>query len=150
MAKRNGPPRLETVVHAILQVSRALNTDPATLGVTRSQWWVLRQLQLDGSDGGEGTNQAMLAKKLNISRATMGETITRLEAAGLIQRMDSKADRRSNLLVITAAGHDVLAKVNALDASLLQRGVAGLSVREQRGLERALEVLGTNLHRLDQ
>ena len=64
-----------------------------------------------------------IGKVLDIQRANMVPLLTRLAAAGLIQRQP--IDRKSQAVVLTAAGMDALAKVRRItgqfEADLLDR-----------------------------
>jgi DNA-binding MarR family transcriptional regulator len=54
-------------------------------------------------------SQRELADRLNVSGPVVVEMVDALEARGLVERRRDRADRRSNALVVTAAGQAVLA-----------------------------------------
>lgn len=68
--------------------------------------------------------QAALAALIGYDRATIGGVIDRLEQKGLIKRVPSPDDRRSNALALTQAGRELLVKaeprVRAVQARLLE------------------------------
>lgn len=52
----------------------------------------------------EGLDQIGLSKKVGLDRSTTGLVIKKLEAEGLIVRMDDPQDRRRKIIVLTARG----------------------------------------------
>lgn len=55
-----------------------------------------------------GMTQSQLAYATQLDRSTMVAVIDRLEERGLVERRPSPTDRRSNALVLTAAGEKLL------------------------------------------
>jgi DNA-binding MarR family transcriptional regulator len=55
-----------------------------------------------------GMTQSLLAGATQLDRSTMVAVIDQLEARGLVERRASPTDRRSNALVLTAAGEKLL------------------------------------------
>lgn len=55
-----------------------------------------------------GMTQSLLAAATQLDRSTMVAVIDQLEARGLVERRASPTDRRSNALVLTAAGEKLL------------------------------------------
>ena len=67
-----------------------------SIGLTRSQWWVLPQLYRR-----DGLNQSELADILEIEKPTLGRLIDRLEDKGWLRREADPADRRSKRVYLT-------------------------------------------------
>ena len=61
-----------------------------SLGLTRSQWWVLNHLFR-----GDGVTQTELADTLEIEKPTLGRLLDRLEAKGWVRREADARDRRA-------------------------------------------------------
>jgi len=61
----------------------------------------------------DGADQITLAGLAALNRTTAGEVIGRMEAAGLVTRRDSTADRRMKNIHITKAGRKLLSDVQA-------------------------------------
>jgi len=80
-----------------------------------------------------GLSQAAVAATLGIERARLARLLHRLEARGLIQRLQSSADARRHALQLPAAGRALLARAEAL---------------AQRHERRLSEKLGTERHKL--
>jgi DNA-binding MarR family transcriptional regulator len=55
-----------------------------------------------------GMTQSLLAAATQLDRSTMVAVIDQLESRGLVERRASPTDRRSNALVLTAAGEKLL------------------------------------------
>jgi MarR family transcriptional regulator for hemolysin len=77
----------------------------------------------------------------------MVATIDRLVAAGLVERLASDTDRRIKLVVLTAAGHEVYAKVSA-EAQAFRTET--LSDIERAALQSATEILEALRTRIEQ
>lgn len=98
-----------------------------------------RQLDLLGLvDSADGVTQATLAERLGVPPSRMVALVDELEAAGLVERRRSRADRRSNAVLLTEAGRARLAaNVARFDRS---RGIfSALSAEEQATLRALLQ-----------
>jgi DNA-binding MarR family transcriptional regulator len=63
-----------------------------------------------------GLSQAVLAQTLGIERARLARLLHRLEARGLIQRLQSASDGRRHALQLTPQGRSLLARAKQLAA----------------------------------
>ncbi len=88
-----------------------------------------------------GLSQADLASTLGIERARMARLLQRLEARGLITRLQSSADGRRNTLQLTAAGRTTLARAKTLAAQHESRLAEKLGRERHEMLIRALRDL---------
>jgi DNA-binding MarR family transcriptional regulator len=113
-------------------------------GLTGSQYNVLRILR------GEGTPLPMAEIASRTIQVVPGITglVDRLEAAGLVRRDRSTADRRVIFVGITPKGLAVLAKLDAPLPALEKKLLAGLTHAEQRQLIELLEKVRDHLERL--
>ncbi len=106
----------------------------------RAQIWIFQDFirTLDGLDlrpaefsvlavigGNKGLSQADVAQRLGIERARLVRLLDRLEKRELTQRLPSTTDRRSHVLKLTPAGHQLLKRAKAL-----------VMVHEERLIER--------------
>ena len=86
-------------------------------GVTLRQFSVLAALS-----GNEGVSQSDLVNATGIDRSTLADMVARMEKAGLIKRVASKADARAKSVSLMAKGRKALEKaqpaVDAADAAL--------------------------------
>ena len=112
-------------------------------GLTIGQFDVLAALRR----GGEPyvMTPTALARLLMLSPAGMTNRVDRLESAGLVERRSDPADRRSSLVVLTAAGREradaAVGEHVANEAQLLD----GLTKAERRSLDQLLRKLLTSL-----
>lgn len=72
-------------------------------GLTHRQFTVLLAVEQN-----EGASQTELVSITGIDRSTLAELISRLTAAGLLQRRRTKADARVNTVRLSAAGRRAL------------------------------------------
>ena len=81
----------------------------ATLGFDpyRGQGRILRLLHLH-----DGASQRDIAYTLDIRPQSLGELISKLEAAGYISKQPSENDKRVHLIYLTEAGREIAAKLN--------------------------------------
>lgn len=77
-----------------------------SLGITPSQFGILTVIASLGS-----VDQTGVSGMMNLDRSTVSLVIGLLEQQGLIKRQSDPADRRRRLLTITAAGREVLRKM---------------------------------------
>jgi DNA-binding MarR family transcriptional regulator len=71
----------------------------AGTGIAPAQAYVLGELWFD-----EPLSQVELARRLDIGKATIGQTLTRLERAGFVERRRVASDRRLVMVHLTKAG----------------------------------------------
>jgi DNA-binding MarR family transcriptional regulator len=67
-------------------------------------------------DANPGLSQSDIAALLDIERARLVHLLDRLEERGLVQRLRSRADRRSHALVLTREGRKRLKQIKSLAA----------------------------------
>ena len=137
-------PDRDAVANLVASASRLLTMNfmmnLSVTGVTPAQLFVLRELMV-----GHPLTQSEIARNIQVSRASVGETLARLEKSGLVKRKRSKDDGRTILpsltpravalmdhLIENAHGQDELVRSiisaddEALLKSILQRLVAGV------------------------
>ncbi|MGI9385734.1 MAG: MarR family winged helix-turn-helix transcriptional regulator [Methyloligellaceae bacterium] len=104
------------------------------LGLTRSQWSVLRRLHRR-----PGANQSELAEMLEIEKASAGRLIDRLEANGWVERRADADDRRVNRLYLTAEAVRVNDRIEPISVATVEDALAGLSPMEREVLTELLD-----------
>jgi DNA-binding MarR family transcriptional regulator len=118
---------------AALRANRLVGERLAAEGVRRHHFSVLTALDEDGP-----ASQAALGRRLSIDRSDMVAVINDLEHDGLVARDRDKADRRRNVIRVTAAGRRVRkrldARIEEAQAALLEP----LSASEKRVLKQLL------------
>ena len=82
-----------------------------------------------------------LAHRERIQRPTATRVLTRLEAAGLVERTADPADRRSSLVSATADGKQLLATLRERKDTYLAEQLDRLTPDELAALDRAADIL---------
>ena len=111
-----------------------------SLGLTRSQWWVLNHLFR-----GDGVTQTELAETLEIEKATLGRLVDRLEAKGWVRREDDATDRRAWRVYLTDEVGPAMRELRAVAAELRRDALAGLSAAERERFVDTLLAIKSNL-----
>ena len=88
-----------------------------------------------------GISQAMLARRIGLERATIGTSVARAIAAGLVVRQDAHGDARSYALSLSPAGERMLRTLRRRIAE--HEGATGthLTAHERRTLRDLLHKL---------
>lgn len=71
-------------------------------------------------------SQSALARRLAISRMSLGETLAALDAAGLVCRVPAATDARLRLVSVSAAGQALLPQIEAIGAQVRQLARHGI------------------------
>jgi DNA-binding MarR family transcriptional regulator len=103
---------------------------------------LLAVLAVIGSDG--PALQRRLAERLGIDRTTMVALIDALELSRLVRRRRDPADRRGQLVLLTAKAEKLLPRALEAVAQAEESFLDGLSSREQRDFRRALARLAAS------
>jgi DNA-binding MarR family transcriptional regulator len=114
-----------------------------SLGLTRSQWWVLNHLFR-----GDGVTQTELAETLEIEKPTLGRLLDRLEAKGWVRREDDATDRRAWRVYLTDEVGPAMRELRAVAAELRRDALAGLSASERERFVDTLLAIKANLAKL--
>lgn len=136
-------PALGFVLHEVSRtMRRCMDQRAATLGLTRSQWWVMTHLARQ-----EGCKQAELAESLEIEPITLARHLDRLADQGLIERRACPGDRRAWRIHFTRQGHDLLTKLQAMGAAIREEAMTGLDSAARDRLIETLLFVKSNLSR---
>lgn len=82
-------------------LSVALDSCLSKHGLLQGRWWVLILLMREDT---KTSTPSALADKAGVTRATMTGLVDGLEQSGLVERINTKDDRRSVLIRLTDAG----------------------------------------------
>ncbi len=110
-------------------------------GLPPLDWYdVLLELERDG----EGLRQYQLGERVLLSKHNLSRLIDRLEQNGLVRREACAEDGRGNLIRITAAGEETLARMwpvygDAIEATFGARLAGDEAVELSRVLGKVLE-----------
>jgi len=115
-----------------------------SLGLTRSQGWVLNHLFRNN-----GVTQTELADILQVEKATLGRLLDRLEAKGWVRRENHADDRRAKRVFLTDEVEPALRAMRAAAAELRRDALSGLAADDQARFVDALLAIKANLGRAD-
>jgi len=114
------------------------------LGLQRGQPAILMRLAHK-----EGVAQAELAVSLCIRPASVTHSLQRLEAAGLVRRVDDANDQRISRVYLTPAGRDLAQPLQETMQMLTEHAFAGFEENETVTFRSYLERIAANLDALD-
>jgi DNA-binding MarR family transcriptional regulator len=92
-----------------------------------------------------GSRQVDLADGLEITPATLGRMLDRLEKQGLIRRVSHPQDRRAVRVFLDRRGVELMAQLESLARLTEERAFGGLERREREALSAALTRARANL-----
>ncbi len=119
-------------------VSEKLEGGLAELGLSMAKQSALTAL----ADAGEPLTLSDLAARLSCVRSNITQLVDRLEADGLVRRVDDPADRRSVRAELTPSGAEKQAAGKAAIARVQHDIAKQISAADLIGLESALGALG--------
>ncbi len=123
------------------EIARQLEGDTACCGITLAQCHALLEI------GASELSLSALASTLDLDPSTLSRTVDSLVKAGLVERKEDPADRRSLRLTLSAAGR---AKVSGIDAGCNGYYAAlleSLGERDRKCVMRAVGILGDAMRR---
>ncbi len=135
-------PGAEQVMFSLLGAAHALEQrledQLAEAGLSMSKLGVLTQLV----EAGKPLALSELAARLSCVRSNMTQLIDRLEADGLVRRVDAPDVRRSVLAMVTRARRGATKSAGAEELALVRdRFAASLSTADRASLARVLAAL---------
>jgi DNA-binding MarR family transcriptional regulator len=102
-----------------------------------------RLLRLLGQAGGEATQDA-LSSQLYVDRSNAGRALKGLEQGGYVVRRKEGADKRSNLVAITAKGREAVGEIAKLRHEIAHRFFDTLTADEAATIVHLLEKVVTH------
>lgn len=114
-----------------------------SLGLTRSQWWVLNHLFRT-----PGATQSELAAILEVERPTLGRLLDRLEKKGWVRREDDARDRRAWRVYLTPAAEPAMRRLRRHARELRRDALGGISAAEREKFVDTLLAIKANLARM--
>lgn len=129
------------LVHDVARLLRVhFDRRARSLGLTRSQWWVLTHLYRNA-----GMTQTQLAEILEVERATLGRILDRLEEKGWVRRDGDDADRRIKRVWLTGGVDELMRELRRTAAEVRADALAGLPPGEVDALVATLLQMKQNL-----
>lgn len=113
----------------------------AEFRVSNSMAWCLIYLDRLGPEA----RQTDLAQAIGISQPSTVHVLNQLQVAGLVERQRNPEDKRSNRLALTAAGGDLVAKIETRLTALRTELFDGVPDAEIDTAVRVLDVLSERI-----
>lgn len=131
-----------TVIYSdvYLRLRRYFNKQTRELGLTSTQWQVLRCLALK-----DGMTQTKIAEVLDMGKSPLGKKIDALEETGWVKRRIDNHDRRAKRVYLTGKIDQYRDRLTEITDDLIRTITRGLSPKEVENLIGALVVMRDNL-----
>ncbi len=125
---------LEFLIHNLARLlDKAYDRKVKSLGLTRSQWWVLAHLV-----NRDGVTQTELAEVLEVGKAALGNLLKRLEEKSWVVRRPDPRDRRAMRVFLAPAAEAVIDAMWDAGRDLHRAVAAGMS---QDQVDRLVDLL---------
>ena len=121
---------LESLLHAEASVRRRLSAELEREGLSGSGFSVLVALRIAGGE----FQMRGLRNRLRVSKATLSEVVSTLEARGLVTRRRLLSDRRAAAVVLTPAGAEIVERLFPEHSQRVADTFAVLDEDEKRSL----------------
>jgi len=131
----------EEILTALRRVSRAVSMHSRALLRSSGLTWP-QSLVLKAISGGDAITVGELARRVNLSQATMTDILLRLEHKGLVTRVRAEDDRRRVLVKLTSHGSRLSKRMPPLFQDQFLRRLNRLQPWEQTQLLYVLQRLG--------
>ncbi len=132
-----GPHWTFSVIHAAHLIEDRIEEALGKVGLSIAKQGALSEL----AAAGEPLTLSQLAARLSCVRSNMTQLVDRLEADGLVKRLDDPADRRSVRAELTALGKEKQRAGEKAMKRVQGEFAASLTSRERSALEAALGAL---------
>ena len=120
--------------------ARCLQPRIAREGVSIGMWFALRMLWDE-----DGMTQRELGERVGINGPTMVSAINSMERAGLVKRVQNRADRRKINIFLTERGRKLKRKLWPMAAEVLALALSGLTRNQVHSLNKMLMQIRLNL-----
>tara|TARA_B110000027_G_scaffold21948_2_gene23503 strand:- start:2277 stop:2711 length:435 start_codon:yes stop_codon:yes gene_type:complete len=129
------------LIHDVARLLRVLyDRQMASIGLTRSQWWVLTYLRFK-----EGINQSDLASLLDIEKAPLSRLLERMEIKGWIIRKIEGKDRRIKTIYLSDSVKPLIASMRDKAADYRKQSLSILDTKDLNKLRDLLQILKKDL-----
>ena len=110
-------------------------------GLTRSQWSLIAV-----ASSHPGSSQRQIAEIMEMSEASTGRLIDRLEADGVLERRELEGDRRARAVFLTEAANPLLETMSAMALAREEHWFRGMSDGDLQQLSDLLAKLYNNIN----
>ena len=129
------------LIHDVARLLRVLyDRQMATIGLTRSQWWLLTYLFFK-----DGISQSELAILMDIEKAPLSRLLDRMEIKGWIIRKNESIDRRTKNIYLSESVKPLISSMRDKAAEYRNESLSILTDKEVNKLKDILQILKQDL-----
>ena len=129
------------LIHDVARLLRVLyDRQMASIGLTRSQWWLLTYLFFK-----DGINQSELAILMDMEKAPLSRLLDRMEKKGWVIRKNESKDRRTKNIYLTESIKPLISSMRDKAAEYRSETLSILTDKERNKLKDILQILKKDL-----
>jgi len=134
--QENSEENIGLLIHDVARLLRVLyDRQMASIGLTRSQWWLLTYLRFR-----DGINQSELGVLMDIEKAPLSRLIDRMELKGwILRKVDGKDGRIKNIYL----SDNVKPLIESMRKKAAEYRQESLSILKTEDLKKLTELLQT-------
>ena len=139
--KENFEENIGLLIHDVARLLRVLyDRQMASIGLTRSQWWLLTYLRFR-----DGINQSELAVLMDIEKAPLSRLLDRMELKGWVERRADSKDRRIKNIFLSDNVKPIIESMREKAAAYRQDSLSILDAEDLNKLTDLLQNLKKDL-----
>ena len=139
--KENFEENIGLLIHDVARLLRVLyDRQMASIGLTRSQWWLLTYLRFR-----DGINQSELAVLMDIEKAPLSRLLDRMELKGWVERRADSKDRRIKNIFLSDNVKPIIESMREKAAAYRQDSLSILDTKDLNKLTDLLQSLKKDL-----
>ena len=129
------------LIHDVARLLRVLyDRQMASIGLTRSQWWLLTYLFFK-----DGINQSELAILMDIEKAPLSRLLDRMETKGWVIRKSENKDRRIKNIYLSESVKPLISSMREKAANYRGESLSVLTDKDLNKLKDILQILKKDL-----
>ena len=129
------------LIHDVARLLRVLyDRQMATIGLTRSQWWLLTYLFFK-----DGISQSELTILMDIEKAPLSRLLDRMEMKGWVIRKNEDKDRRIKNIYLSESVKPLISSMREKAANYRDESLSILTDKDLSKLKDILQILKKDL-----
>ena len=129
------------LIHDVARLLRVLyDRQMASIGLTRSQWWLLTYLFFK-----DGINQSELAILMDIEKAPLSRLLDRMEMKGWVIRKNEDKDRRTKNIYLSESVKPLISSMREKASNYRGESLSILTDNDLNKLKDILQILKKDL-----
>ena len=129
------------LIHDVARLLRVLyDRQMASIGLTRSQWWLLTYLFFK-----DGINQSELAILMDMEKAPLSRLLDRMEKKRWVIRKNENKDRRTKNIYLSESIKPLISSMRDKAAEYRSESLSILTDKERNKLKDILQILKKDL-----